>query len=252
VPGFAAVKAAAMAHGALGSSLSGAGRACSRGSRPKREARAAAPAMQSAFADAGFDSRAYVSPVAGPRAEVSRRSAQRSRAFTLNHAAYSAGRNNSVSTVATIKPPMIATAIGPKNAERVSGIIAEHRRERRQHDRAEAPHRRFDDRVPAVVAVRDVLFDLVDQDHRVAHDHAGQRDRAEHRDEAERHAEHQQEQGHADQPERRGEHHHRRAREAAQLQHQQRHHDEQEQRQPALIEFCPRAESSTVPPVSSR
>lgn len=33
--------------------------------------------------------------------------------FTLNHAAYSAGRNNRVSTVATIKPPMIATAIGP-------------------------------------------------------------------------------------------------------------------------------------------
>jgi len=34
------------------------------------EARIAAPAMQSAFADAGFDSRAYVSPVAGPRADV--------------------------------------------------------------------------------------------------------------------------------------------------------------------------------------
>ena len=35
--------------------------------------------------------------------------------LTLNHAAYSAGRNKSVSTVATNKPPMIATAIGPKN-----------------------------------------------------------------------------------------------------------------------------------------
>ncbi len=33
--------------------------------------------------------------------------------FTLNHAAYNAGRNSSVSTVATINPPMIATAIGP-------------------------------------------------------------------------------------------------------------------------------------------
>jgi len=33
--------------------------------------------------------------------------------FTLNHAAYNAGRNSKVSTVATIKPPMIATAIGP-------------------------------------------------------------------------------------------------------------------------------------------
>ncbi|GLO05171.1 hypothetical protein PPUJ13061_50730 [Pseudomonas putida] len=33
--------------------------------------------------------------------------------FTLNHAAYNAGRNNRVNAVATIKPPMIATAIGP-------------------------------------------------------------------------------------------------------------------------------------------
>ncbi len=33
--------------------------------------------------------------------------------FTLNHAAYNAGRNSRVSTVATINPPMIATAIGP-------------------------------------------------------------------------------------------------------------------------------------------
>src|SRR3954447_14884762 len=45
-------------------------------------------------------------------------------AFTLNHAAYSAGRNNSVSTVATSSPPMIATAIGPQKLLRVRGIIA--------------------------------------------------------------------------------------------------------------------------------
>ena len=32
---------------------------------------------------------------------------------TRNQAAYSAGRNSSVSAVATIRPPMIATAIGP-------------------------------------------------------------------------------------------------------------------------------------------
>src|SRR3546814_8637261 len=43
---------------------------------------------------------------------------------TLNHAAYSACRNSRVSTVATISPPMIATAIGPKNTLRESGIIA--------------------------------------------------------------------------------------------------------------------------------
>jgi len=33
--------------------------------------------------------------------------------FTLNHAAYNAGRNSKVNAVATINPPMIATAIGP-------------------------------------------------------------------------------------------------------------------------------------------
>src|SRR5690606_41789609 len=43
---------------------------------------------------------------------------------TRNHAAYSAGRNSSVSAVATISPPMMATAIGPKNTLRDSGIIA--------------------------------------------------------------------------------------------------------------------------------
>src|SRR5574343_1231566 len=44
--------------------------------------------------------------------------------LTLNHAAYSAGRNRSVSKVATHKPPMIATAIGPQKIERDKGIIA--------------------------------------------------------------------------------------------------------------------------------
>src|SRR6185369_4234304 len=44
--------------------------------------------------------------------------------FTRNHAAYIAGSASSVSTVATMRPPMIATAIGPQNTERDSGIIA--------------------------------------------------------------------------------------------------------------------------------
>src|SRR4051812_43200489 len=43
---------------------------------------------------------------------------------TLNQAAYRAGRNSSVSAVATTRPPMMATAIGPQNTERDSGIIA--------------------------------------------------------------------------------------------------------------------------------
>ncbi|MUV12773.1 homoserine kinase [Noviluteimonas gilva] len=70
VPGFTQVKAAAMAHGALGSSLSGAGPSVFAWFASEADARLAAPAMQQAFADAGFASRAYVSPVAGPRAEV--------------------------------------------------------------------------------------------------------------------------------------------------------------------------------------
>jgi homoserine kinase len=70
VPGFDAVQAAAMDHDAIGASLSGAGPSVFAWFASDADARAAAPAMQSAFADAGFASRAYVSPVAGPRAEL--------------------------------------------------------------------------------------------------------------------------------------------------------------------------------------
>ena len=70
VPGFTQVKQAAMDLGALGSSLSGAGPSVFAWFASEAEATRAAPAMRAAFAGAGFDSRAYVSPVAGPRAEV--------------------------------------------------------------------------------------------------------------------------------------------------------------------------------------
>ncbi len=70
IPGFAQVKAAALDHGALGASISGGGPSVFAWFESKAEAEAAAPAMRAAFAAAGFDSRAYVSPVAGPRAEV--------------------------------------------------------------------------------------------------------------------------------------------------------------------------------------
>ncbi|MGJ7901973.1 homoserine kinase [Lysobacter sp. 1R34A] len=70
IPGFAAVKAAALDHAALGASISGAGPSCFAWFASRAEAAAAAPSMRQAFADAGFDSRAYVTPVAGPRAEV--------------------------------------------------------------------------------------------------------------------------------------------------------------------------------------
>lgn len=70
IPGFAAVKSAALDLGALGASISGGGPSVFAWFRSAREADAAAAPMRAAFADAGFDSRAYVSPVAGPRAEV--------------------------------------------------------------------------------------------------------------------------------------------------------------------------------------
>ena len=70
VPGFAQVKGAAMDLGAIGASLSGAGPSVFAWFANEADARDAAPAMRKAFADAGFDSRVYVSPVAGPRAEL--------------------------------------------------------------------------------------------------------------------------------------------------------------------------------------
>ncbi|NUO76024.1 MAG: homoserine kinase [Lysobacter sp.] len=69
-PGFAAVKAAALDHGALGASISGAGPSTFAWFESQAQAQAAAPAMRQAFADAGYGARAYVTPVAGPRAEV--------------------------------------------------------------------------------------------------------------------------------------------------------------------------------------
>ena len=70
IPGFADAKRAALDHGALGASISGAGPSTFAWFASKAQAQAAAPAMQSAFSGAGFGSRAYVTPVAGPRAEV--------------------------------------------------------------------------------------------------------------------------------------------------------------------------------------
>jgi len=70
VPGFAAVQAAARAHDALGASLSGAGPSVFAWFASRSAADAAAPAMREAFVHAGYDARAWVSPVAGPRAEL--------------------------------------------------------------------------------------------------------------------------------------------------------------------------------------
>ncbi len=70
IPGFTAVKTAALDAGALGASISGGGPSVFAWFASKTEAENAVPAMRAAFADAGFESRAYVSPVAGPRAEL--------------------------------------------------------------------------------------------------------------------------------------------------------------------------------------
>ena len=70
IPGFDRVKTAALDHGALGASISGGGPSAFAWFTSRAAAEAAAPAMQAGFATAGFGSRAYVSPVAAPRAEL--------------------------------------------------------------------------------------------------------------------------------------------------------------------------------------
>jgi homoserine kinase len=70
IAGFHAVQRAALDAGAMGSSISGAGPSVFAWFETRAEAQAAVAAMQSAFASAGFDSQAYVSPVAGPAAAL--------------------------------------------------------------------------------------------------------------------------------------------------------------------------------------
>lgn len=68
IPGFAAVKAAALAHGALGASISGGGPSVFAWFDSREAAERAAPSMRAGFTDAGIEAQAYVSAVAGPRA----------------------------------------------------------------------------------------------------------------------------------------------------------------------------------------
>ncbi|KGM54463.1 serine kinase [Lysobacter arseniciresistens ZS79] len=70
IPGFAAVREAALAHGALGASISGAGPTVFGWFADRGHADTAARAMQEGFARSGLRSEAWVSPVAGPRAEL--------------------------------------------------------------------------------------------------------------------------------------------------------------------------------------
>lgn len=70
IPGFDSVRAAALAAGAMGSGISGAGPSVFAWFESRPAAQAAAPAMRAAFAEAGFASESFVSPVAGPAAAV--------------------------------------------------------------------------------------------------------------------------------------------------------------------------------------
>jgi len=70
IPHFAQVKQAALDHHALGASISGAGPSVFGWYDNRRDAEAASVAMQAAFADAGLDSDAWVSPVNGPAAAL--------------------------------------------------------------------------------------------------------------------------------------------------------------------------------------
>lgn len=70
IAGFAAAKQAALAHGAMGASISGAGPSVFAWYEDRRTAEGAAAAVQAAFAAAGFDSQAWVSPLASPAAHL--------------------------------------------------------------------------------------------------------------------------------------------------------------------------------------
>jgi homoserine kinase len=70
IGGFAAAKQAALDAGAMGASISGAGPSVFAWFESRSEADAAAPAIQAAFAQAGFDSQAWVSPINAPAARL--------------------------------------------------------------------------------------------------------------------------------------------------------------------------------------
>lgn len=70
IGGFADAKQAALDHGALGASISGAGPSVFAWFETRDAAQAAAPAVQAGFAAAGFDSQCWVSPIASPAARL--------------------------------------------------------------------------------------------------------------------------------------------------------------------------------------
>ena len=70
IGGFDAVKRAALDADAMGASISGAGPSVFAWCESEAQAREASMAMAAAFADAGFDSDVFVTPIASPAAQV--------------------------------------------------------------------------------------------------------------------------------------------------------------------------------------
>ncbi|WP_312347421.1 homoserine kinase [Stenotrophomonas acidaminiphila] len=70
IAGFGAAQQAALAAGALGASISGAGPSVFAWFESAEAAQAAAPAVQAAFAAAGFDSQSWVTPLHSPGARL--------------------------------------------------------------------------------------------------------------------------------------------------------------------------------------
>src|SRR5690625_7777859 len=74
IPGFDDVRSASLGHNALGAGISGAGPSMVAWFQSREQAELAAAPMQQAFAEAGVNSRGFVSSVAGPAAEIGRAS----------------------------------------------------------------------------------------------------------------------------------------------------------------------------------
>jgi len=72
IPGFARVQRAALDHGAMGASISGAGPSVFAWFENIAAATAAAPSMRAAFMHEGIASESFISPVNGPAAELVR------------------------------------------------------------------------------------------------------------------------------------------------------------------------------------
>src|SRR5215831_11656970 len=106
---------------------------------------------------------------------------------------------------------------------------AEHRRYGGEHDGAEAGHRGLDHRIPYRLAFRTLIFDLIDEDHRVARDHPEQRQNAENGHKPERFLENEKRGDDPDQPHRNDAQDEEKTAEAVQLHHQDGDNDEQHQ-----------------------